>query len=219
MNPADGFRPYEPVTPNQVVAYNLARARSYRRWTQDQAREALAPYLGVKWSKASYSSAERSMDGVRIRQFDADEIVAFARAFKVPIVWFFMPPDPAAADGIPIRLSAPDLDADSGGPMGELIELVYGDDEMKALMLLIVERLIQGYGHQGQTEAHRVIENLAAARKRAIVTNYFGDIHNSARGLRNLAGLLEDLALQAGTATFEEIGLDEDYPREPRRYF
>ncbi len=35
-------------SPNQVVAHNLTRARLLRGWTQDQAAEALAPYLGTR---------------------------------------------------------------------------------------------------------------------------------------------------------------------------
>jgi hypothetical protein len=31
------------MTPNQVVAYNVAKARALRGWTQEQAAEALAP--------------------------------------------------------------------------------------------------------------------------------------------------------------------------------
>jgi hypothetical protein len=45
--------PTSHLTPNQVVAYNLVRARLLRSWTQKQAAEALAPYLGTCWSVAS----------------------------------------------------------------------------------------------------------------------------------------------------------------------
>ncbi len=38
------------MTPNQVVAYNVAKARALRGWTQEQAAEALAPYLGPRLS-------------------------------------------------------------------------------------------------------------------------------------------------------------------------
>ncbi len=77
------------VSPNQLVAYNLAQARLNKGWTQEQAAAALEPFLGVHWSKASFSAAERSVDGERIRQFTADEIVAFARCFELPVTWFF----------------------------------------------------------------------------------------------------------------------------------
>ena len=36
------------MTPNQIVALNVARARALRGWTQEQAAEALAPLPGRK---------------------------------------------------------------------------------------------------------------------------------------------------------------------------
>ncbi len=80
-------------TPNQVVAFNLTRARIDRGWSQPEAAAALEPFLGVRWSRASYSAVERSVDGVRIKQFSADELVAIARCFGRPIGWFLTPPD------------------------------------------------------------------------------------------------------------------------------
>ena len=44
------------MTPNQIVAYNVAKARELRGWTQEQAAEELAPYLGAKLSGASFST-------------------------------------------------------------------------------------------------------------------------------------------------------------------
>ena len=81
------------LTPNRLVGYNLARIRRERGWTQDVAAEHLEPHLGTLWSKAVFCQAERSVAGTRVRAFTADEIVAFARAFEVPLSWFFMPPD------------------------------------------------------------------------------------------------------------------------------
>lgn len=80
------------LTPNQVVAHNLTSARVDRGWSQPQAAEALEPFLGVRWSRASYSAVERSVDGVRVKQFSADELVAIARCFDRPISWFLTPP-------------------------------------------------------------------------------------------------------------------------------
>lgn len=80
------------LTPNQVVAYNLRQARALRGWTQDQAAEALEPHLGERWSRVVFSAAERSVSGQRVRQFTADDLVAFARAFNLPVTWFLLPP-------------------------------------------------------------------------------------------------------------------------------
>jgi transcriptional regulator with XRE-family HTH domain len=80
------------MTANQVVASNLRFAREIRGLTQAQAAEQLEPYLGTRWSKATFSSAERSAeDGARVREFSANEILAFSRAFGFPILWFFLP--------------------------------------------------------------------------------------------------------------------------------
>src|SRR3546814_1144418 len=49
-------------TPNQIVAHNISKARMLRSWTQDQAAEACAPYLGARLSPASWSALERSVD-------------------------------------------------------------------------------------------------------------------------------------------------------------
>src|SRR6478736_4234953 len=79
-------------TCNQIVAYNLARARLLRGWTQEEAGRALAPYLGQRVSAASWSAMERSIDGGRVKQFSADELLALARGFDLPIGWFLTPP-------------------------------------------------------------------------------------------------------------------------------
>ncbi len=84
--------PLRRLTPNQVVALNLARARTEREWSQPEAAAALESFLGVHWSRASYSAIERSVDGIRIKQFSADELIALARCFDRPISWFLTPP-------------------------------------------------------------------------------------------------------------------------------
>ncbi len=61
-------------TPNQVVAHNLTRARELRGWTQEEAADALAPYLGVRLSGASLSAIERSVQGTRVKQFSEPTI-------------------------------------------------------------------------------------------------------------------------------------------------
>lgn len=123
----------EVLTPNEVVAYNLAQARRLRRLTQEEAAQRLERYLGVRWSKAVFSSAERSIAGVRVREFTADEIVAFARAFELPVTWFFLPPGGEADRGegaLPLvspRKGGPDRVEDTLTP-AELLRLLWGED-------------------------------------------------------------------------------------------
>ena len=65
-----------------------------RGWSQEQACKQLEPYLGYRLGRAAFSLAEHCVHGGRISRFDADEIVAFARAFDVAIPYFFSPPEP-----------------------------------------------------------------------------------------------------------------------------
>lgn len=80
------------LSPNQLVAFNLREARKLREWTQVEAAERLEPHLGTRWSEAVFSSAERSVDGKRVREFTADDLVALSNAFELPIVFFLLPP-------------------------------------------------------------------------------------------------------------------------------
>lgn len=77
---------------NEVVAYNFRRARELRGLTQDEAAVALERFLGVRLPQASISALERSYGGDKRREFDAQEILAFACAFDLPLLWFFLPP-------------------------------------------------------------------------------------------------------------------------------
>lgn len=84
----------QPITANQLVAYNLARIRKALGLSQEQAAKQLEPYLGEHWSKAVYSAAERSYHGKRVRHFTADDLTALSLAFGVPVTYFLMPPRP-----------------------------------------------------------------------------------------------------------------------------
>lgn len=77
---------------NEVVAYNFRRARELRGLTQDEAALALQPFLGQRLPQASISALERSYGGDKRREFDAQEILAFACAFDLPLLWFLLPP-------------------------------------------------------------------------------------------------------------------------------
>jgi transcriptional regulator with XRE-family HTH domain len=77
---------------NQIVAYNFRRARELRGWTQDEAALRLEPFLGQRLRQASVSAIEGAFAGERRREFDAQEILSFACAFDVPLLWFFLPP-------------------------------------------------------------------------------------------------------------------------------
>ena len=80
------------VNLNEVVAYNFRRARELRGLTQEEAALALEPFLGQRLLQAGISALERSYGGDKRREFDAQEILAFACAFDLPLLWFLLPP-------------------------------------------------------------------------------------------------------------------------------
>jgi transcriptional regulator with XRE-family HTH domain len=84
--------PMTALTPDQVVAYNLRRARELHGWTQEEAAERLEPFLGERWSRVVFSAAERSVASNRVRQFSASQLVALAAGFDLPVAFFLMPP-------------------------------------------------------------------------------------------------------------------------------
>ncbi len=88
------------MSPNQIVAYNVAKARALRGWTQEEAATALEPYLGTRLSGPSFSSLERSAwNPNRVKVFSADELLALSRAFDLPIGFFFTPPPRGSTPG------------------------------------------------------------------------------------------------------------------------
>ncbi|MFJ2110663.1 hypothetical protein ACIOEX_01820 [Streptomyces sp. NPDC087850] len=80
-------------TANEVVAYNLTRARRARGWTQAEAAERLQKKSGKTWNAATLGAAERTAKLGRTRQFDANELLTFSLVFGQPIAYFFLPPD------------------------------------------------------------------------------------------------------------------------------
>ena len=99
--------PADAVDVNAIVAYNFRRARELRGMTQDQAAAALERFTGVRVAQAAISAMERAVDGEVRREFDAQELFVFARAFDVPIIWFFLPPP---GDRRPLRQSSDHVD-------------------------------------------------------------------------------------------------------------
>ena len=112
------------VTINQVVAWNIAWYRRAAGMTQQQ----VADLLG--WPHNKVSEAERSWDGKRTREFDAQMLADLAAVFGIPVVAFFLPPLDDAGAGLCFR--APD-----GEPrtMTDLMWLAMhdNDDESPAL--------------------------------------------------------------------------------------
>jgi transcriptional regulator with XRE-family HTH domain len=180
------------LTANQLVAFNLRRIRTQRELTQEQAAELLEPYLGQRWSKATFSAAERSAEpGTRAREFSGDEILAFARVFGVSVSWFFLPRDdeveiPAVSCGGPTTIEAPEL-LDAALPHG-----AFDHATAPRLQSLMLRPKLRG-------EVDERIREAALARVNALAktAQVSGDVTNHAANLRRLANALEGADDQA----------------------
>ena len=168
---------------------------------------ALEPYLGVRWSKTSFSQAERSVAGKFIRNFTADEIVAFARAFEVPVTWFFMPPPAWAEPGIPTTLDVPGATG-FGETVSLLVDLVFGDKGQQAELAVRLQGFLQALGQRPLTDSQNTIRNLARHRINALARDAFRDTEELQTRLQSLANQLEDRAVQAKLAVADELEID-----------
>jgi len=199
---------YLGLTANQIVAFNLARAREWKHWTQEEAAEALEPYLGKRWSKASFSQAERSIAGNFIRQFTADEILAFARAFDLPIGWFFMPPPPWSDEpGVPVKLDVPD-GGDFGRPLAELVDLVFGTSENTAVLQMRLAAWLEQNPPQ-LTTAQRQVADHVQGRIDALAAATLDQLADWQTTLRAMANHIEDLEARARRAAASDLHQDQ----------
>lgn len=206
--------PYFGLTPNQVVAYNLALAREWKGWTQEQAAEVLEPYLGKRWSKASVSQAERSVAGKFIRNFDADELVAFARAFQLPVGWFLMPPPPGHDDqGRPVKLRTPDA-AQFGTALAELVDLVFGDDLGQALLTQRLDGFLDQLGSGPVTASQDRVRSLVQHKIATLARSSLRELEDWQTALRSLANHIEDLEARARRAVADQLDTHDIAPQE-----
>ncbi len=185
--------PQGSLSPNQLVAYNLRRARDLRGWTQEVAAEHLQAHLGERWSRANWSAAERSVDGQRVRQFDANEIVAFARTFELPVTWFFLPPgDDLPGAYVLERVSAHTVVGVD--PASFALGLLRVNEEA------VLERVASLASASEVGELPRFTRLVAmAAMKRAVA-----DLSEQASSLRQLAETLDEVERFA-TETTDEV--------------
>lgn len=96
----------------------MARARQLRGLTQSEIAERLTTFTGTTWSAVTVAQAEGSVTGQRVRQFSANELVALARTFDLPVMYFFLPPEDRSGE-----LHTPDV---GDMPWEYLMLLVWG---------------------------------------------------------------------------------------------
>lgn len=139
---------------------NITAMRKHRGWTQEEFAERLEIVLGDRWSIAVVSAAERSVTGKRVREFTADELVALARTFEVPIGSLFL----MTADEPAIRLKVPDHKEGLSGD--EILKLAVGtrDEEIQRNA-----RVWAGKAYQAALELLGMVESPDVAQARRTV--------------------------------------------------
>jgi hypothetical protein len=110
----------------------------------------------VAWSKATFSQAERSVDPGKSRAFSADELVAFADTFGLPVVWFFLPPPPGT-DGTPTRAEAGQTPTDYASELRRLLQRVVGTPEHRAAINESLEAFAKEISARALAEAVDVV--------------------------------------------------------------
>ena len=177
---------------NEIVAYNFRAARELRGWTQEETARALERLLGQRLPQASISAIERAYEGDRHREFDAHEILAFALAFDLPLVWFFLPPP---RDHRTLHHTT--------NIVSELYGIVFGRESQ---LEPVYERLRQ-LGIDEPTQVDRTIENLTGRPSRARQSSY------RERRKQLLLALLDQYTDEVDRAA-EEIGTFFDHLRQ-----
>lgn len=141
---------------NEIVAYNFKRVREMYGWTQDEVADRLERFLGVRLPQASISGIERGYQG-RHREFDAQELLAFACCFDVPLIWFFIPPP---GDRRPLR--------NTSDHVNELYALLLGREDQLGLLYERFREL----GIEEPTDADHAWERLTSGRTQRTMWDY-----------------------------------------------
>ena len=190
------------ITPNQIVAFNLSEARALRGWTQEQAAAELERYVGSRWSKATFSAAERSVDGRRVRQFTADEIVAFSRCFRVPIGFFFMPPRPSQVEQ-PVVLSTPERHG-YGIRLAELLDVIFGTPGEREALSVRLHQFLDELPLAELTDAQDRLTWRAEDAITAVAMKQLARFEEWEKSLNDLARQLRSWQNQAKNAAIRE---------------
>jgi transcriptional regulator with XRE-family HTH domain len=191
-------------TPNQVVAGNLNRLRLRRGLTQAETALKLSLVAGKEWTEAMVAHAERSVTGNRVREFTADDLVTFARAFDVPVLYFLTPPP----TGIWVHVPGSRIDTLS------MLEAVLGRPDNLSEWETILdewtfapdEELPFPLSQEKRDSIRAVAGEVALIRAHHLIRKHFkGDLDQLRKTLGSLANLVLDVQQHEALA-----GLDED---------
>lgn len=177
-------------TPNQLVAANVRRLRHARGWTQAEFGLRLKPYLGHSLCQAAVSALERSAAGERLRIFSANDLVALAQVFDVPVLCLFVPPADAT-----ISVGGPGAAVlTSSGLLGTVLGRSDNEGEWDALI---------AEWDQGATEAEpdpteaTLAKEVAVARVHRLIRRLFRcdlvDLASNVEQLAQLVATMQDL--------------------------
>jgi hypothetical protein len=178
------------VTPNMLIALNMTRWRVAADLTQEQLGEQLGD-----WTKTAVSAAERSWDGKRVRQFDADLVVRLAAIFGVPVSAMYLPP---ADDGEAYRylvdtgvrtIPAGDFFGDFSGvvPRSLFIDVTAAHRSYENALVAAVAR------YQGSGVAEVLTERLSQRATDVKMSAALSRVLNSSETLTNLEDVLGDM--------------------------
>jgi transcriptional regulator with XRE-family HTH domain len=194
-------------TPNQVVAANLARLRQRQGWTQAETARQLSQVSPRPWSEATVAHAERSVTGNRIREFTADDLVAMARAFDVPVLYFLTPPPK-------LFVSVPDSPT-FGVHSAKMLEAVLGrPDNLGEWEALIDEWTVEPDEEIGfplnaarREQVRATAQEIALVRAHHLVRRYFQgvDLLALSKTLRSMSDLVFEVERHEVLS-----GIDED---------
>jgi transcriptional regulator with XRE-family HTH domain len=180
--------PVRKVTVNQIVAWNIAW---YRREADLKQRE-LAGRLG--WPQHRVSEAERSWDGDRTREFDAQLLTELAAALGVPLLALFLPPaDDGAGQHYTLRFAG---EEGRVRDMTDLMVIVTTDsDDDSPVMNAYRDRLRAASDFYLRPEwAQEVRRWLAPHDEKQARADRVSKLRSRRLELLDLAGELEDLA-------------------------
>jgi len=162
-------------------------------------------------SRASYSAMERSIGGGRVKQFSADELVALARGFNLPLLWFLLPPPLDDDPGLHVPHTT-----SRGIEFTEFLDIVFGTSENVGPYREALRKWASDATDEGLLQ--KVERQLAAtdnAQKEALLAETVGDVTTAQDTLRRAADLLEELSQLIQHSTSQT---DTDQPEEDQEH-